>query len=86
MSIIIGHHDAMKCKKSVEPVTEKVEPTQRNTPQGCGHGPRLRDEDAQLMNNADGMKMIAEMAATRGTALVWKSETSEWKSQQFSVS
>jgi hypothetical protein len=47
MPTIIGHHDVMKCKKSVEVVTEKVERTQRNTHKAVGKCPDSRDEDAQ---------------------------------------
>jgi hypothetical protein len=56
----------MKCKKSVETVREKVEPT--NAIPAVGKCPDRGTKTHELTNNADGIKMIGEMAATGGTA------------------
>jgi DNA-directed RNA polymerase subunit RPC12/RpoP len=58
----------MKCKKKVDSITDKVEPTERNSHRAIGKCPTCGTKTHTLMNNENGIKMIGEMATTGGQA------------------
>lgn len=59
----------LKCNKSVDSITESVKPdSKRNVHRAAGKCSTCGTKTHKIMNNADGIKMLGDMATTGGTA------------------